>query len=162
QDLGVDLDAIAELEPDAALGNGGLGRLAACFMESMATVDIPAYGYGIRYDHGLFRQKIIDGWQIELPEDWLSGGNPWEFARPESAYEIGFGGSVQEVTGDDGVVRRVWNRGEVVMAIAYDTPIVGWRGKRVNTLRLWSARATDPIRLDAFNSGDHIGALNER
>src|SRR5262245_20849301 len=128
QDLGVDLDAIVELEPDAALGNGGLGRLAACFMESMATVDIPAYGYGIRYDHGLFRQKIIDGWQVELPEDWLSSGNPWEFARPECAYEIGFGGSVQEVTGDDGVVRHVWNRGEVVMATAYDTPIVGWRG----------------------------------
>jgi starch phosphorylase len=162
QDLDVDLDAISELEPDAALGNGGLGRLAACFMESMATVDIPAYGYGIRYDHGLFRQKIIDGRQVELPEDWLSHGNPWEFERREYAYEIGFGGSVQAKTGDDGTMRHVWIPGEVVMAVAYDTPIVGWRGKRVNTLRLWSARAIDPIRLDAFNSGDHIGALNER
>ena len=162
QSLDVDLDAISELEPDAALGNGGLGRLAACFMESMATVDIPAYGYGIRYDHGLFRQKIIEGGQVELPEDWLSHGNPWEFERREYAYEVGFGGGVQAKTGDDAVVRQVWNPGEVVMAVAYDTPIVGWRGKRVNTLRLWSARAIDPIRLDAFNSGDHVGALNER
>jgi starch phosphorylase len=162
QGLDVDLDAISELEPDAALGNGGLGRLAACFMESMATVDIPAYGYGIRYDHGLFRQKIIEGRQVELPEDWLSHGNPWEFERREYAYEIGFGGGVKATTGDDGVVRHVWNPGEVILAVAYDTPIVGWRGKRVNTLRLWSARAIDPIKLDAFNSGDHVGALNER
>jgi starch phosphorylase len=162
QELGVDLDVIAELEPDAALGNGGLGRLAACFMESMATVDIPAYGYGIRYDHGLFRQKIIEGRQVELPEEWLSDGNPWEFERREYAYEVGFGGGVQAKTSDAGIVRHAWTPGETVLAIAYDTPIVGWRGKRVNTLRLWSARAIDPIRLDAFNSGDHVGALNER
>jgi starch phosphorylase len=162
QSLDVDLDEISELEPDAALGNGGLGRLAACFMESMATVDIPAYGYGIRYDHGLFRQKIIEGRQVELPEDWLTDGNPWEFERREYAYEIGFGGSVQSNAGDDGSMRHLWNPGEVVMAVAYDTPIVGWRGKRVNTLRLWSARAIDPIKLDTFNSGDHVGALNER
>ena len=162
QELSVDLDVVAELEPDAALGNGGLGRLAACFMESMATLDIPAYGYGIRYDHGLFRQKIIEGRQVELPEDWLSHGNPWEFERREYGYEVGFGGSVQANTGNDGRVRQVWTAGETVLAIAYDTPIVGWRGKRVNTLRLWSARAIDPIRLDAFNSGDHVGALHER
>jgi len=160
--LDVDLDAIAELEPDAALGNGGLGRLAACFMESMATVGIPAYGYGIRYDHGLFRQKIMEGWQVELPEDWLFHGNPWEFERREYAYEIGFGGSVETKTAAQGGDRQAWNPGEIVLAVAYDTPIVGWRGKRVNTLRLWSARAIDPIKLDAFNSGDHIGAMNER
>lgn len=92
--FGVDLDTIAGLEPDAALGNGGLGRLAACFMESMATLQIPAYGYGIRYDHGIFRQQLRDGWQIELPEEWLSAGFPWEFERPEVAYTIGFGGHV--------------------------------------------------------------------
>jgi len=92
--LGVDVSVIAGLEPDAALGNGGLGRLAACFMESMATVDVPAYGYGIRYVHGLFRQQLADGWQVELPESWLAHGNPWEFERRESAYEIGFGGTV--------------------------------------------------------------------
>lgn len=97
--LGVDLDVIAGLEPDAALGNGGLGRLAACFMESMATVDIPAYGYGIRYVHGLFRQQMADGWQVELPETWLAHGNPWEFERRESSYEVGFGGSVETIGG---------------------------------------------------------------
>jgi glycogen phosphorylase len=160
--LDVDFDVVAELEPDAALGNGGLGRLAACFMESMATLDIPAYGYGIRYDHGLFRQKIMEGWQVELPEDWLLHRNPWEFERQESAYEIGFGGGVETMTPENGTARHVWKPGEVVLAVAYDTPIVGWRAKRVNTLRLWSARSLDPIRLDAFNRGDHVGALNER
>ena len=157
----VDLDHVATLEPDAALGNGGLGRLAACFMESMASVDIPAYGYGIRYVHGLFRQKIKDGNQIELPEDWLSHGNPWEFERRESAYEIGFGGSV-ESSGSGELAKQIWRPQEKVLAIAYDTPIAGWRGKRVNTLRLWSARSPDPIQLEAFNRGDHIGALAER
>jgi len=159
--LGVDLDLIAGLEPDAALGNGGLGRLAACFMESMATVDIPAYGYGIRYVHGLFRQQIADGWQVELPETWLAHGNPWEFERRESAYEIGFGGTVDSVLAPDGDARYVWKPAERVIAVAYDTPIVGWRANRVNTLRLWTALPIDPILLDAFNAGDHIGALRE-
>jgi len=160
--LDVDFDVVAELEPDAALGNGGLGRLAACFMESMATLDIPAFGYGIRYDHGLFRQKIMEGWQIELPEDWLLHRNPWEFERQECAYEIGFGGAVEATAGESGMMQHAWKPGEVVLAVAYDTPIVGWRARRVNTLRLWSARSLDPIRLDAFNRGDHVGALNER
>jgi len=159
---GVDLDALRALEPDAALGNGGLGRLAACFMESMATLSIAAYGYGIRYDHGLFRQRIKDGWQLEYPEDWLSFGNPWEFERPEVAYPVGFGGTVESVTGIDGNLRHVWRPAESVNAVAYDTPIVGWRGHHVNTLRLWSAKATDPLRLDAFNRGDHVGALADR
>ena len=159
--LGVNLDLVEALEPDAALGNGGLGRLAACFMESMASLDIPAYGYGIRYDHGLFRQKIVDGWQIELPEDWLENGNSWEFRRREAAYEVGYGGSVTMETGPDGKQRRKWKPAEKLMAVACDTPMVGWRGKRVNTLRLWTARAIDPISLDAFNSGDYAGALGE-
>ncbi|MDQ0456261.1 glycogen/starch/alpha-glucan phosphorylase [Rhizobium paknamense] len=159
--LGVDLAVIAGLEPDAALGNGGLGRLAACFMESMATVNIPAYGYGIRYVHGLFRQQMADGWQVELPETWLAHGNPWEFERRESAYEIGFGGGVETLTGSNEEVRHVWKPSERVIAAAYDTPIVGWRGERINTLRLWSAQPIDPILLDAFNAGDHIGALRE-
>src|SRR5262245_310401 len=160
QRLGVDLDIIAELEPDAALGNGGLGRLAACFMESMATVGIPAYGYGIRYDHGLFRQKIIDGWQVELPENWLANGNPWEFPRREAAYEIGFGGSVVS-EGEGDAARFRWIPAEKILAVGYDTPIVGWRGEHVNTLRLWNARAIDPIKLDAFNRGDHAAALSD-
>ncbi|MGO7364638.1 glycogen/starch/alpha-glucan phosphorylase [Rhizobium leguminosarum] len=159
--LGVDVNVIAGLEPDAALGNGGLGRLAACFMESMATVDVPAYGYGIRYVHGLFRQQLADGWQVELPENWLAHGNPWEFERRESAYEIGFGGAVEFIATHDDQPRYVWKPAERVIAAAFDTPAVGWRGKRVNTLRLWSAQPIDPILLDAFNAGDHIGALRE-
>ena len=152
---GVDLDFIREIEPDAALGNGGLGRLAACFMESLASLDLPAYGYGIRYVNGMFRQRIDDGWQVELPETWLAHGNPWEFERRESNYRVSFGGEV--VTDEGGLT--TWIPGEQVIATAVDTPVVGWRGKRVNTLRLWSASAVDPIKLDTFNAGDHIGAL---
>ena len=155
-DHGMDLAALEELEPDAALGNGGLGRLAACFMESLASLGIPAFGYGIRYKNGMFRQRIDDGWQVELPETWLSHGNPWEFPRRESAYLIGFGGEV--VDRGDSVE---WRPAEQIEASAYDTPVVGWRGKWVNTLRLWTARAVDPIRLDTFNAGDHVGALLE-
>ena len=161
QSLNVDIDLVAALEPDAALGNGGLGRLAACFMESMASLDIPAYGYGIRYNHGLFRQKMKDGWQIELPENWLEYGNPWEFGRREAAYEIGFGGQVVSGLELGNRQQRRWKPAEKLVASACDTPIVGWRGKRVNTLRLWTARAVDPIRLDAFNSGDYAAALAE-
>jgi starch phosphorylase len=161
KNLDVDLGDLINLEPDAALGNGGLGRLAACFLESMSSVDIPAYGYGIRYVHGLFRQEMSEGWQVELPEDWLTHGNPWEFERRESAYEVGFGGKVEPVTDPDGEARHEWHPNEHLLAVAYDTPIVGWRGQRVNTLRLWSAQPIDPILLDKFNSGDHIGALEE-
>jgi starch phosphorylase len=157
RNLGLDLAALEDLEPDAALGNGGLGRLAACFMESLASLDIPAYGYGIRYVNGMFRQRIDDGWQVELPETWLAHGNPWEFERRESCYRVGYGGEV--VAEGDSVS---WHPAELVEASAFDTPAVGWRGKRVNTLRLWTASALDPIRLDAFNAGDHIGALAEQ
>jgi starch phosphorylase len=161
-DLGVDLDRMRRAEPDAALGNGGLGRLAACLMESMASLGIPAFGYGIRYDHGLFRQVIRDGWQQEFAEDWLSSGNPWEFARPEVVYDIPFGGRIDMVTAAHGRARRVWRPDETIEAVAYDTPIVGWRGRHVNPLRLWSARAADPLRLELFNEGDHVGALSQQ
>src|SRR6218665_2008424 len=161
KNFNVDLGELINLEPDAALGNGGLGRLAACFMESMATVDIPAYGYGIPYLPPLFRQEMSEGWQVELPEDWLAHGNPWEFERRESTYEIGFGGQVVPVVEPDGSTRLEWRPAEHFLAVAFDTPIVGWRGARVNTLRLWSAQPVDPIYLDKFNSGDHIGALEE-
>jgi len=154
--LDVDLEELREIEPDAALGNGGLGRLAACFMESMATLSVAAYGYGIRYDHGLFRQAIKDGWQHEYPEDWLAFGNPWEFARPEIEYEIGFGGSVEAQS--DGRGAQIWKPNEIVEAVAYDTPVAGWRGASVNTLRLWRSRAPDPLRLDVFNAGDYVAA----
>ncbi len=161
KNFNVDLGDLINLEPDAALGNGGLGRLAACFMDSMSTLKIPAYGYGIRYANGMFRQEMSEGWQVELPEDWLAHGNPWEFERRESTYEIGFGGQVVPIQEPDGTTRLEWRPAEHFLAVAFDTPIVGWRGARVNTLRLWSAQPVDPIFLDKFNSGDHIGALEE-
>ncbi len=122
----------------------------------------PRLRYGIRYDHGLFRQLIKGGYQLEFPEDWLELGNPWQFERAEISYDIGFGGSVEAVSQLDSQVQHVWHPAERVSAVAYDIPIVGWRGRHVNTLRLWSARAVDPIRLDAFNLGDHVGAISER
>ena len=159
--LGVDLGALRRIESDAALGNGGLGRLAACFMDSMATLSIAAHGYGIRYDNGLYKQIIRSGWQQEVPEDWLSHGNPWEFERAEVNYPVGFGGWVEAVPGEGDFMRHVWHPGETVEAVAFDTPVVGWGGRHVNTLRLWSARAPDPLKLDAFNAGDYIGALSD-
>jgi glycogen phosphorylase len=161
-DLGVNFHRVRYAEPDAALGNGGLGRLAACYLESMATLAIPAYGYGIRYDNGLFRQIVKDGWQQEYPEEWLSFTNPWEFERPEVTYDIAYGGWVETVPGRGSHTRFVWHPEETIEAVAYDTPVVGWKGKHVNPLRLWSARAVDPLRLDVFNRGDHVGALNEQ
>ncbi|AYF86740.1 glycogen/starch/alpha-glucan phosphorylase [Pseudomonas sp. JS3066] len=158
-ELNVDLDRIREVEPDAALGNGGLGRLAACFMESMATLQLAAHGYGIRYEHGLFRQAIIDGWQAEQTETWLDFGNPWEFERPEVAYSIGFGGSVFTHLEEGGNSRQIWQPHETIRAIAYDTPVIGWRRSAVNTLRLWRARAEEDLQLERFNAGDHIGAV---
>jgi starch phosphorylase len=159
-DIGPGLAELRQCEPDAALGNGGLGRLAACFMESMATLEIPAIGYGIRYDFGLFRQIINDGWQQEYPDVWLSFGNPWEFQRPEVAYHVHFGGVVEHKD-DGGRDRAIWQPAETVQAVAYDTPIVGWRGHHVNALRLWSARSPDPLKLDVFNRGDYVGASSE-
>ncbi|KAA2238210.1 glycogen/starch/alpha-glucan phosphorylase [Salinarimonas soli] len=161
-DLGVDLDAVRAVEPDAALGNGGLGRLAACFMESSASLGIPAIGYGIRYDYGLFRQIVSEGWQREVPEDWLSFGNPWEFERAEVVFPIRFGGAVELAPQPDGTSRAVWHAAETILAVAYDTPVVGWRGRHVDALRLWSARAPDPIELETFNLGDYVGAIAHR
>jgi glycogen phosphorylase len=152
-DLGQDFRAIVEDEPDAALGNGGLGRLAACFMESMATLGCPAYGYGIRYEHGLFRQRFEGGQQVETPEDWLMLRHPWEFDRPEAAYTIGFKGTVETRDG-----RVVWIPGETVIASAHDTPVVGWQGKWANTLRLWGAKPTTLFDLVRFNRGDYAAA----
>ena len=157
EELGLDFYELREFEADAALGNGGLGRLAACFMESMSTLDIPATGYGIRYDYGLFRQIITDGRQQEFPDEWLAYGNPWEFQRPETVYNVSFGG--QLVQAGDGSPRQIWQPAETVRAIAYDTPIVGWRGRHINALRLWSAKAADPLKMETFNAGDYVGAV---
>ncbi len=151
--LGVAPDAVLADEPDAALGNGGLGRLAACFLESLSTLGVPAYGYGIRYEHGLFQQSFLDGRQVEHPETWLMQPHAWEFERPETRYKLGFGGEVEDLAD-----RAIWHPGEAVFAAAYDTPIVGWQGKWANTLRLWSAQAANPFDLTAFNAGDFAGA----
>jgi starch phosphorylase len=147
--LGVPFGDVVEDEPDAALGNGGLGRLAACFMESMATLGVPAYGHGIRYEHGLFRQRFESGQQVETPEDWLVQENPWEFERPEVAFEIGFKGHVD---GDR------WVFGESVIATAHDMPVIGWGGRWANTLRLWGAQPTTLFDLKRFNAGDYAAA----
>ena len=156
-ELGVDMDAVAELEPDAALGNGGLGRLAACFLDSMATLGIPGYGYGIRYDYGMFRQTIVDGRQVEVPDYWLNATNPWEFARPEVNYRIQFGGHVVR-HGD----RHEWVDSHDVRAMAYDTIIPGYGTQATNTLRLWSAKATEEIDLNAFNRGNYLAAVERK
>jgi starch phosphorylase len=155
--LGVDLAALEELEPDAALGNGGLGRLAACFLDSMATVGVPGFGYGIRYEYGMFRQTIVDGNQVEMPDYWLRAGNPWEFPRPEVVYTVHFGG--RTVQHDD---RTDWIDTEHVNAMAYDTVIPGFATTATNTLRLWSARATDEFDLSAFNQGDYRRAVEAK
>ena len=130
-------------------------------MESMATVGMPAYGYGIRYRHGLFRQEIVDGWQVELPETWLEHGNPWEFDRREAAYDIGFGGRVEYHEPNGAAERYVWQPAEQVKATAYDTPIVGWRAAAGQHAPALEGDPIDPIRLDAFNAGDHTGTLAE-
>ncbi|QUS36848.1 glycogen/starch/alpha-glucan phosphorylase [Falsirhodobacter algicola] len=151
--LGQDFRDVVGDEPDAALGNGGLGRLAACFMESMATLGCPSYGYGIRYEHGLFRQSFNAGRQIEAPETWLDHPHPWEFDRPEAQYVIPFKGHVETRNG-----AAVWVPGESVFAQAHDTPVIGWQARWANTLRLWSARPTDPFDLERFNHGDYTAA----
>ena len=151
--FGVDYGTLLADEPDAALGNGGLGRLAACFLDSMSTVGLAACGYGIRYDHGLFRQSFENGWQVEEAEDWLRQPRPWEFERPEASYRIHFGGSVCT----DGA-RAAWTPAETVLAVGYDTPVPGWRGRWANTLRLWSARAVREFDLEPFNRGDWMAA----
>ena len=159
-ELGVDLGAVAELEPDAALGNGGLGRLAACFLDSMATTGVCGMGYGIRYDYGMFRQQIIDGSQIESPDYWLNGGNPWEFARPEVTYRVQFGGHIERDDAPDATPR--WVGTEDVLAMAYDTIIPGFATQTTATLRLWSAKATSEIDLSEFNRGDYFGAVEQK
>ena len=151
--LGADFDALIDIEPDAALGNGGLGRLAACFLDSIATVGLPGIGYGIRYEYGMFSQRIVDGRQIEEPDYWLVNGNPWEFMRPELSYTVQYGGRL--VTQGD-VLN--WVDTDKVIATAYDNGVPGYGLTSVTTMRLWSARASEGINLEAFN-GDASGEL---
>lgn len=160
KDLGYDIDLLRDEEVDAGLGNGGLGRLAACFLDSMATLDIPNYGYGIRYDFGIFKQQIIDDCQVEEPDNWLSRGNPWEIRRPEKARIIRFGGRTIPYTNgkNENKDRKVLVDAQEVLAMPFDTPIPGYRNNMVNTLRLWSAKAISGFNLSKFNDGDYINA----
>ena len=162
-DFGVDMSVLSEREPDAALGNGGLGRLAACFLDSMATLGVPGMGYGIRYEYGMFRQRIVDGQQVETPDYWLTRGNPWEFQRPEVNYRVRFGGHVQKREGKNAPYGAAdWVDTHDVLAVAYDTIIPGYGTQATNTLRLWSARATEEIDLSAFNRGNYMQAVESK
>ena len=161
-ELGHELEDLREREWDAGLGNGGLGRLAACFMDSMATLQLPAYGYGIRYDYGIFFQQIINGYQVEIPDNWLRYGNPWEFERPEYLYPIKFYGDVRQYVDDNGILQNAWINTEDIMAMAYDTPIPGYINNTVNTLRLWSAKSTREFNLEYFNHGDYNKAVEDK
>ena len=158
KELGIKLSALRDEEVDAGLGNGGLGRLAACFLDSMATLELPSYGYGIRYDYGIFRQIIQNGYQVEEPDNWLSRGNPWELRRPELARPIQFGGHVEAYGNSRNPARRRWVDTQEVLAMPYDTPIPGYRTNTVNTLRLWSAESQCGFNLSKFNQGDYISA----
>jgi glycogen phosphorylase len=162
EELGYQLDALREHEPDAALGNGGLGRLAACYLDSMATLQIPGYGYGIRYEHGIFKQRIVDGRQIELPDNWLHDQNPWEIARPDREYPIKFYGRVEAQRDEEGRHHYAWVDTQDVLAMAYDTPVPGYRNGTVNTLRLWAAKATEEFDLSYFIRGDYIAAVQAK
>jgi glycogen phosphorylase len=161
-ELGKDIEAIAELEFDAALGNGGLGRLAACFLDSMATLGLPCYGYGIRYEYGMFRQGIENGMQVEHPDNWLRYGNPWEFPRPEVLYPVNFHGKVVGYPHHDGTIHHHWVDTDEVMAMAYDTPVPGYGGHTVNNMRLWSAKSSRDFDLRYFNQGNYIQAVADK
>jgi len=160
--LGISFEDILEQEWDAGLGNGGLGRLAACFLDSLSTLQYPGYGYGIRYEFGIFTQKIKDGYQVEAPDNWLRYGNPWEFPRPELLYNIKFYGKVKTIEGQNGKFRMEWVDTEDVMAMAYDYPVPSYKNNTVNTLRLWAAKATRDFNLEYFNSGDYIKAVEDK
>lgn len=162
KEMGYALEDIAELEPDMGLGNGGLGRLAACFMDSLATQAYPAYGYGIRYEFGIFKQSIVQGYQVEEPDHWLKNGCPWEICRPEINYRVRFGGKVIHEEQPDGRVNHRWVDTEDVMAVAWDIPVPGYQIDNVNNLRLWQATATDEFDFDYFNSGDYVKAVEKK
>jgi len=158
-DLGINLEDLAEAEIDAGLGNGGLGRLAACFLDSCATLQLPVMGYGIRYEYGMFRQRIVNGRQIEEPDHWLRDGNPWEQERPEYTQRVRFGGRTEQQRGEDGELHVRWVDSHDVLAVPYDIPIPGYRNGTVNTLRLWKAAATDAFDLGEFNAGDYAESV---
>ena len=153
---------LLEQESDAGLGNGGLGRLAACYLDSMATLQLPGYGYGIRYEFGIFEQEIKNGWQYERPDEWLRFGNPWEHVRPEYAVTVNFGGRVDHGVDSQGNLTTTWAETQRVLGIPFDTPIAGYRNNTVNTLRLWQARSSNDFDLQVFNDGDYVRAVEDK
>jgi len=161
-ELGLDLEDLLECEDEPGLGNGGLGRLAACFLDSMATLEIPSLGYGIRYEFGIFHQQIADGWQVEHTDKWLRFGNPWEIARPEWAVEVRLGGRTEHYTDHEGRLRVRWIANRIVNGVPYDTAILGYRVNTANTLRLWRAEAPESFDFAVFNRGDYYGAVNQK
>jgi len=158
-DLGLEIEELIESEPDAGLGNGGLGRLAACFIDSCATLQLPVTGYGLRYEYGMFSQAIVNGEQIERPDYWLKNGNVWEIERPEYTHRIKFGGRVEQSVNEKGIKRRSWVDTTDILAVPYDTPIPGYQNGTVNTLRLWKATATEEFNLEEFNAGDYAESV---
>jgi starch phosphorylase len=160
-ELGQDFDEVLACEPEPGLGNGGLGRLAACYLDSLATLERPAIGYGIRYEFGIFKQEFRDGWQVELTDNWLANGNPWEIAKPDVNYLINWGGHTEHYIDDAGADRIRWVPKQVIKGVAYDTPIQGYGVHTCNVLTLWSARAVESFALDAFNTGDYYKAVEE-
>ncbi len=162
EELGPNLEVLLNEEPEPGLGNGGLGRLAACYLDSLATLEIPSLGYGIRYEFGIFQQDIQDGWQIEKTDKWLRLGNPWEIKRSEWVVEVKFGGHTTNYVDDQGCYRVRWVPDQVVMGLPYDTPILGYQTSTANTLRLWTAEAPESFNFAAFNSGDYLGAVSEK
>jgi starch phosphorylase len=163
EELGYNLEELMDREPDAGLGNGGLGRLAACYLDSMATLELPGMGYGIRYEHGIFRQALDDqGRQVEKPDNWLMDGNPWEIARPDRTYKVKFWGRVQARHDEEGRVHFDWVDTSDVLALAYDTPVPGYCNNTVNTLRLWAAKATEEFDLEGFIRGNYIAAVEAK
>ncbi len=161
-EIGLKLEHLRDQEPDAALGNGGLGRLAACFLDSMASLRLPAYGYGLRYEFGMFHQLIQDGYQVEAPDNWLRYGNPWEIERPEVIYPVCFYGHVNQFRNYQGRLISRWQESDLIMAMAYDTPIPGYDNLTVNTLRLWSSKAARELDLEGFNQGDYLRAVHRK
>ena len=162
EELGLNLDELMEQEEEPGLGNGGLGRLAACYLDSLATLEIPSIGYGIRYEFGIFDQEIRDGWQVEVTDKWLRYGNPWEIARPEVAFDVKLGGHTEGSADAQGRYRVKWIPNQVVKSVAYDTPIIGYRTQTANFLRLWKAEAIESFDFHAFNVGDYYGAVHEK
>lgn len=162
KELGYNLEESAEVESDAGLGNGGLGRLAACFMDSMATLELPCYGYGIRYEFGIFFQKIVNGYQVETPDNWLRYGNPWEVPRPGHVYTVKFHGRVNQSKNKEGITKVSWDDTENIMALGYDTPVPGYQNNTVNNLRLWSAKSSREFNFQYFNDGDYERAVHEK